>query len=616
MAAAVGGGCARCVSPSTARPSELRSCPSARPRLAGCRVTCCCCEGVNAPARQTPHVDRFQPAMALSPAGTAKARAVYAWLQQYELREYFDQLRDSGYNSMRFLVAASEDDIREVAQEVSMKRIHAKVFVDAWAQLVAAQGNDHERRRTRAHSEIWSTAERAQLRSQPLRPLPDLSGGFNTGPTQAQRVSSAAARPLPVSGSGGSTPTSGWQRATIAAPTMRTDEVQVCLPYSESQLTSPKDPRNQALSSSQVGIRGKFNGTWENRKYPTDGETADEKLLRLFNETDTDGGGTLDMKEIKALCRKLGDRMSNAALHEAFERMDPDWTGEVGFQAFRRWRKLKTDMYRRELRNNVRQVFEMTDEDGSGMVDKKECGTMMVKIGKAFKGVDFDPPFSLEEDFAAMDVQNRGEVSWEEFLDWFMQRTGDDEPDIPVLPEYMVRKVVDVDSGQILAAHSSSGEDRVPPETEEVAAEKYSRQPPATRTGKALWNLLRPAKGRTGRELWSFLRPRLGMLVKLQKQWGSISSLYSGKRGSTVEEFIVPRYIRDPDSPFCAYWDLVQVFGEWLSGHMTFTTTREWIVSPLLNLVSHGHRLNRWPACVAILLTICVCVACRMGCAR
>jgi Ca2+-binding EF-hand superfamily protein len=41
--------------------------------------------------------------------------------------------------------------------------------------------------------------------------------------------------------------------------------------------------------------------------------------------------------------------MSNTAVQEAFDRMDPDMTGEVGFEAFRRWRKLKMDMYRREL---------------------------------------------------------------------------------------------------------------------------------------------------------------------------------------------------------------------------------------------------------------------------
>jgi hypothetical protein len=87
-------------------------------------------------------------------------------------------------------------------------------------------------------------------------------------------------------------------------------------------------------------------------------ETEDDRLRRLFDETDTNGTGTLDMKEIRALCKKLGDRMSATAVQEAFDRMDPDLTGEVGFEAFRRWRKLKMDMYRRELRKNVREVFE------------------------------------------------------------------------------------------------------------------------------------------------------------------------------------------------------------------------------------------------------------------
>jgi Ca2+-binding EF-hand superfamily protein len=158
-----------------------------------------------------------------------------------------------------------------------------------------------------------------------------------------------------------------------------------------------------------------------------DSETEDEKLRRLFDETDTNGGGTLDMKEIRALCKKLGDRMSATAVQEAFDRMDPDLTGEVGFEAFRRWRKLKMDMYRRELRKNVREVFDMVDEDGGGTLDIDECATMMDKIAKNFKGVDFDPPFHLETDFAAMDVGGVGEVTWDEFQDWFMERTGDDE---------------------------------------------------------------------------------------------------------------------------------------------------------------------------------------------
>jgi Ca2+-binding EF-hand superfamily protein len=215
--------------------------------------------------------------------------------------------------------------------------------------------------------------------------------------------------------------------------------------------------------------------------------------------------------------------MSNTAVQEAFDRMDPDMTGEVGFEAFRRWRKLKMDMYRRELRNNVREVFDMVDEDGGGTLDIDECATMMGKIGKKFKGVDFDPPFHLADDFAVMEiVRGEGEVTWEEFLEWFMERTGDDEPDIPVLPEYMVRKVVGADTGLLLVR----GALLPPPLVEaDIAGEqddaKVTLQPPAAAVAKP-----QQPQCRAGKDLWAFLRPRLGMMVKLQKQWGKRKQMF------------------------------------------------------------------------------------------
>ena len=58
-------------------------------------------------------------------------------------------------------------------------------------------------------------------------------------------------------------------------------------------------------------------------------ESESDQIARLFKETDTDKSGKLNMKEIKILCQKLGDTMSAKALEEAFERMDPEMTGEV-----------------------------------------------------------------------------------------------------------------------------------------------------------------------------------------------------------------------------------------------------------------------------------------------
>lgn len=450
--------------------------------------------------------------------GTTKELAVRTWLGEYGLSKYCEKITNAGYNSMRFLLAAREEDIWELTLDISMERGHAKVLVGAWADLLAAEGNYRQ-----------SASLSQSSTSQSPRPIQEEREGLF--PTLARAAMSARTA---------GTPRGAQQVATIG---------------SEESL-APSGLRG-ALSRTMPKAKRKY--VENNAKYMYR-ETADEKMLRLFNETDADSNGVLDMREIKMLCRKLGDRMSKAALREAFDRMDPDMTGEVGFDAFLRWRKLKMDMYRRDLRANVRQVFEMVDESGDGVLDMNECATMMDKIGRKFQGVDFDPPFCLQDDFAAMDVQNRGVVSWDEFLDWFKKRTGDDEPDVPVLPEYMVRKVLE-DHTKVVMPRSpverSKSRCQRTPQKSKSAQEKH-------RSGVELWSMLRNRnqKNRSGLELWAFLRPRLGMIVKLQKQWGTISSLYEGKRASVIEFNAVPRFIRDPDSTFCAYWDIMQVCGK------------------------------------------------------
>jgi Ca2+-binding EF-hand superfamily protein len=80
----------------------------------------------------------------------------------------------------------------------------------------------------------------------------------------------------------------------------------------------------------------------------------------------------------------------------------------VDFEAFHAWRRLKIALYRKDLRRNVGNVFAMVDEDGGGTLDIEEVTQMMPKIKKLFKGVDFDPPFELERDFADMDKRGSG----------------------------------------------------------------------------------------------------------------------------------------------------------------------------------------------------------------
>ena len=117
--------------------------------------------------------------------------------------------------------------------------------------------------------------------------------------------------------------------------------------------------------------------------------------------------------------------------------------------------------YRRDIRKKVAEVFQMVDEDGSGVLDKGEVGLLQKKINKKFRKVEssrgrwrhllapsllshgmclsnwsvsrltvsthdgqiaFDPPFDLDRDFAEMDEDGEGTVTFDEFENWFKVR--------------------------------------------------------------------------------------------------------------------------------------------------------------------------------------------------
>lgn len=245
-------------------------------------------------------------------------------------------------------------------------------------------------------------------------------------------------------------------------------------------------------------------------------QQEDEKMRRLFDRADTDGSGSLQLKEVKQLCKELGDRVSSSTLEEGFYRMDPERTGKVDFESFKKWWRMKEDTARREMRKSVAEIFSMMDEDGNGTLDRTEIGLVAAKIAKKYAGAEFDPPFDLAIDYPAMDPTSKGYVTKEDFSAWFKVRSGDTEADIPVLPEYMVEKVKALSNGEGLG-------------------------------------------NRSGKALWRFLRLRLSLLVKLQGQWGRVQDLY-GTGGGLFDSQSIPDGMYDPDSDFMKYWDTFQFF--------------------------------------------------------
>lgn len=70
--------------------------------------------------------------------------------------------------------------------------------------------------------------------------------------------------------------------------------------------------------------------------FPTDDPQAKSEQLKmysLFRELDVDGSELLDKREIKTLIKRMGDKMSAAALDAAIERMDSSGKGAVSAAA-------------------------------------------------------------------------------------------------------------------------------------------------------------------------------------------------------------------------------------------------------------------------------------------
>lgn len=95
---------------------------------------------------QTPAVRKFGQGIEISGTGAAQPHVVptasdalatiESWLGRYELSEYAESVKGAGYNSTRFLRAATKEDLEEMASEIGMKKVHTKVFLAAWEELL------------------------------------------------------------------------------------------------------------------------------------------------------------------------------------------------------------------------------------------------------------------------------------------------------------------------------------------------------------------------------------------------------------------------------------------------------------------------------------------------
>ena len=372
-----------------------------------------------------------------------------------------------------------------------------------------------------------------------------------------------------------------------------------------------------------------------------------------FKEMDTERGfvsEVLSKKEFRELLKKIdGKAMQAKQLTEVFESLagdepDPELKQlVVDYPTFETWflDRLRKDV--RAARVLASSIFQAADADGSGLLDKEEVGSVVTLIKSKFPHISLNPPFHLERDFAQMtgqeyvdphEVSHTGsrddadngsggdgqrkkkfvttpqEVTWEQFEQWWRERSGDDEGTVPVLPEALVLRVNDVAAAkaggidaqeeqlrrallnrstayaaeQQRAERSSSASAKVGGLMDPsallrrgsiIAAEgsrkllkragsftgltSSSSSPAAAVPAHAAvaQKLSEDELGQLGRLQWKWLKPRLISLVQQQRIWGTMNEL-GGTRAHSAA--VLPQGIRSPHSTGTRQWDVVQFF--------------------------------------------------------
>jgi len=134
-----------------------------------------------------------------------------------------------------------------------------------------------------------------------------------------------------------------------------------------------------------------------------------EVAFRLF---DTDGGGTITIKELRQVFETLGQSPSDADLKEMMKEVDRDGSGAIDLEEF--CRLMVTRMNSIDDPKLLAQAFTMFDADGSGSISREELKSMMVNVmGGTGENVS---EAEIDDVLNEVDKDGDGDISYEEFV--------------------------------------------------------------------------------------------------------------------------------------------------------------------------------------------------------
>ncbi|OCT67657.1 hypothetical protein XELAEV_18038958mg [Xenopus laevis] len=137
-------------------------------------------------------------------------------------------------------------------------------------------------------------------------------------------------------------------------------------------------------------------------------EEQKQEIREAFDLFDTDGTGTIDVKELKVAMRALGFEPKKEEIKKMIADIDKEGTGKIAFSDF--MCAMTQKMAEKDSKEEIMKAFRLFDDDETGKISFKNLKRVAKELGENLTDEE------LQEMIDEADRDGDGEVNEQEFL--------------------------------------------------------------------------------------------------------------------------------------------------------------------------------------------------------
>ncbi|XP_038603959.1 centrin-2 [Tachyglossus aculeatus] len=137
-------------------------------------------------------------------------------------------------------------------------------------------------------------------------------------------------------------------------------------------------------------------------------EDQKQEIREAFDLFDSDGTGTIDVKELKVAMRALGFEPKKEEIKKMITDIDKEGTGKISFNDF--LAVMTQKMAEKDTKEEILKAFRLFDDDETGKISFKNLKRVAKELGENLTDEE------LQEMIDEADRDGDGEVNEQEFL--------------------------------------------------------------------------------------------------------------------------------------------------------------------------------------------------------